>query len=229
MVSVSTVSRVSLLLILKSRTKLLLVYDAGEHIGRKSCGWVLREALLHYSKVIAQAVRTSGLDYYIFTKSSEAAIKLLVDWIYPQKLVIEYFEEDSDILNPEDTYSSLVDLWALAQKLDIRPLQNLAIRAINDVHKKSNVVPVSHIQKVYRGTFDAAELRGLLVTLCAFNHFSEIFSGKDTFPGDFVTDLSTFSAQKLRNECKYKVTDYCIEEYDSDDDDSLSLEGMKIR
>jgi hypothetical protein len=88
---------------------------------------------------------------YQLKDTTEAAFRLLVQWLYSQKLVILQLTPNDSLLEGDTHLSqmaedeSLVELWVLADKLKIPKLQNAAIDSMERIRLLTGKIPSSYI------------------------------------------------------------------------------------
>ncbi|KAF8851459.1 hypothetical protein BDZ45DRAFT_679097 [Acephala macrosclerotiorum] len=169
------------------------------------------------SPVIAKFVEGSGDLPYHFQNSTEREVRLLLQYLYSQKLVLEQLRDDpeltDDLIREEDL--ALVKLWVLAEELEIPSLQNLVINSIDEIYRKYAAFPTDYLRIVYKITSSDSKLRGYFVTL-----FAEVVAPADIldedyeFPQIFLRELAYFACKKLENrEKKFRISQFhCKEE-----------------
>lgn len=193
-----------------------IILTAGEDETAKTF-LVHKEAAIATSPVIAKYVEESAQDHYLLKDSTERAVRLLVQYTYSQDIVIEQLRDDNDFdstWNDIEEDLALVELWILAKELEIPSLQNLTIRAIDDIYHKCGILASHCIPAVYDLTSSSSELRRLFVALCAHTDPEITRASIDIFPQEFLCDLASFLLEKLQDSQKvYSVSDfYCKDE-----------------
>jgi hypothetical protein len=114
----------------------------------------------HYSKVFRDAFDSNRIEgqplTYRLEDTMDCAVRLLVKWIYTQSLDGAYGDNDYDIL---------VELWILANKLCMTPLQNLVIdklpKAAADAKHWDPII--DSIATIYKKTLHGSVLRRFAV------------------------------------------------------------------
>ena len=167
---------------------------------------VHKEFACHYSPVFNAAFNSSFTEgqtlTYRLEDTTEGAFRLLVQWLYTQKLdLLQLNDESSD----DETYSDstwdennrgLVELWILADRLCIPQLQNFALESINKISDKLLMVPTGIFNYTYEHTTAGCQLRRFLVELCARGLKSWFYSVEsESFPRDMLIDLTTLYAK----------------------------------
>ncbi|CZR51135.1 uncharacterized protein PAC_01010 [Phialocephala subalpina] len=92
----------------------------------------------------------------------ESTAKLLMQWLYTQKLVVAQLKddwtEDAKLADEEDR--TLIDLWVLADELQMPALQNTTIKAIHDVGEKTEMLMSNtNKERILNKTADGSQLR----------------------------------------------------------------------
>lgn len=163
------------------------------------------EVVCRYSSVITFYIDRTGLTRYpLFTKSEDAA-RLLMKWLYSQKLEVLQLEDDWENIQAhaipnaaKEEDAALVELWVLADKLDIGSLQNQVIKAIDDVYKDFEYIFPETIALVYKITSGPCELRELFVRIIANDFEPNTFMKEEKgYPRELLSDLILLGFGKL--------------------------------
>lgn len=113
---------------------------------------VHKEFAIYYSPVFKSAFNSNFKEgqtqTYELEDTTEGAVQLLVEGIYTQKLDLNVKLDlnDLEISRIEVRIMCLVNLWVLADKLLIRPLQNSAmveLQALCASHRWTPAIPVN--------------------------------------------------------------------------------------
>ncbi|KAN0122681.1 hypothetical protein V8E51_001007 [Hyaloscypha variabilis] len=114
---------------------------------------VHKEFVTHYSPVLRAAFSSDFIEgqtqTYRLEDTTEEAVRLLIHWIYTQKLDITKFDDWKPAPESPERFAirkqndSLANLWVLAEKLFIPQLLNLAIEEIEDIRVCSRSIPLS--------------------------------------------------------------------------------------
>ncbi|KAH9215304.1 hypothetical protein DL95DRAFT_249351, partial [Leptodontidium sp. 2 PMI_412] len=114
---------------------------------------VHKDFACHYSPVLEAAFNGNFIEgqtqEYKFYDTGEEATRLLVHWLYTQKL-------DTIVL-------TLIELWVLCERLIIPRLQNAIIHEIQCVTEHTNTIPVSCFKYIYENTASNNPLRRIYV------------------------------------------------------------------
>ncbi|PMD39680.1 hypothetical protein L207DRAFT_566592 [Hyaloscypha variabilis F] len=167
---------------------------------------VHKEFVTHYSPVLRAAFSSDFIEgqtqTYRLEDTTEEAVRLLIHWIYTQKLDITKFDDWKPAPESPERFAirkqndSLANHWVLAEKLFIHQLQNLAIEEIEDIRVCSRSIPLSVCRYVYQNTSAKNPLRRLLVDQCAAYIEADKYEriGAD-FPQEMLIDLVTVYAK----------------------------------
>jgi hypothetical protein len=171
----------------------------------------------HHSPVLAAAFNSNFMEgetqTYRLEDINPSVFRLLVQWFYRQRL---YVFEQEDIECPDDKNDpeiekllaaqdlDLVQLWVVADKLLIRPLQNAVIAVLEDFWEQPYARrarrPTSWIQYVYDHTSVGSPLRDFAVDVCAYNVTPEGFAkAPDDFPKEVLLDMAIVLSKAMED------------------------------
>ncbi|KUJ22784.1 uncharacterized protein LY89DRAFT_728897 [Mollisia scopiformis] len=157
---------------------------------------------------------------YRLAHVDEATARLLVQWLYAGKIVTIQLKEDWKY-DPKDTeimiaeHNSLVDLWVLADELQMPTLQDCAVTTLFQIQRKTRNRLNWSWQRVYRKTSESSKLRLYICHLCALQIRPTSYSYyKDFIPYEMLMDIAqTLSDGLFRNgKLDLKLSDYLVEE-----------------
>jgi hypothetical protein len=164
---------------------------------------VHKEIACYHSKVFNAAFNSEFIEgqtqTYRLEDTSEEAFRLLVQWLYAQKLDLlpskakKFFSEEA---LAEDMH--LAELWVLADKLCMRRLQNMVLTHIEGINIRAHFVAVETFHYVYDNTAGGSPLRRYLVRICALDLQPSAFTEfVDDFPKSMLVDIAEYFS-KLR-------------------------------
>ncbi|TVY35540.1 hypothetical protein LOCC1_G005517 [Lachnellula occidentalis] len=168
---------------------------------------VHKESACFYSPVFKAAFNSSFIEgqtqEYRFDDVSEGTVQFLVQWLYHQELSLVPLEDGK---YKQDEFTSVVELWILADKLLITPLQNLALREIYKLGRPKGT-SISHvIPYVYSNTGPGSPLRRFVVDLCASKlSASTYLKTPQRFPQAMLIDLATVLAGAITSSASQKL------------------------
>lgn len=192
---------------------------------------VHKEVVCRHSPVLKAAFNSGFIEgqtqtYELSHVNSETA-KMLVQWLYAQEVTIKQlkqgwkYSEDKiheDEADLEDT--NLVNLWILADELQIPRLQNYALRIMDDISKAQDAAPTHIYKLVYEGTREGSSLRRYVVAVFGLSMPSEkINQHSMNFTFEFLLDIATFHAE-IRDNGKDELV---LSEYMVEVGDEMSL------
>lgn len=108
---------------------------------------------------------------------------------------------------------SLVNLWILADKLQIPRLRNYVLQTINDVSEVQETLPSHTYKQVYEGTSEGSPLRRYTIWSCGQFMSSESYKqySKD-FTAELLLDIAMFHEDVRTDEEKeYPISSYFVE------------------
>ena len=172
---------------------------------------VHKEFACHYSPTLNAAFNSTFIEgqtqTYRLEKISEGAVRLLVQWLYTQKLDIvqlrnSYGEPEGDDItemNDEETkdeYLCLAQLWVLADQFLIPKLQNLVLRIFDEIRIELKILPVNCFSYVYENTSKDSKIRlYFLHHYACYTHSDEYAEYADFFSKEMLLDLAIAHAK----------------------------------
>jgi len=176
---------------------------------------VHKEFACHYSPTLNAAFNSTFIEgqtqTYRLEKISEGAVRLLVQWLYTQKLDIvqlrnSYGEPEGDDItemNDEETkdeYLCLAQLWVLADQFLIPKLQNLVLRIFDEIRVKTEGMLDGCLSYVYENTSKESKIRLLFVHRFACYVSSDSYAkNPDDLPREMLLDLVIAYAEASEN------------------------------
>lgn len=149
---------------------------------------------------------TSCLIYELGVRTEDGAVRFLIQGLYAQKLTCylsaAFVDHPDQVEVPEEDQIDLVDMWLLAQKLELPNLQNLALESIDALVRAFHdppIFPASELDLIYNSTSEDSMLRKYLIAAGAHClHFGTGDSGwKDSFTKAFLMDLHDYWCEKM--------------------------------
>ena len=166
------------------------------------------EFVCHHSPVLNAAFNSNFIEgetqTYRLEEIRTSAFRLLVQWFYNEEFDI-FKEDDLDCANDEhdpeieklwaDQDLDLVQLWIVADKLLIRPLQNAVINVLEDFWEEPFVrhggPSTSWIPYAYEHTTAGSPLRNFAIDICAYKISAEGFAAHpEDFPKEVLLDMA---------------------------------------
>lgn len=179
---------------------------------------VHREAVYNHCPFIKAAVQTSGSACYHLSNTTPGAVRFLLQWLYSQKITVRQLIGELEVDNEGDTGetemeeedSALIELWALAQKLQLPCLQNLALKAIDDIYRKCGCISEDYVSSVYSITTADCKLRDYYVALTVEDRLGGPGSdAMDCWSKEIFSDLLSYTYKSLDGKKKkLRVEDY---------------------
>lgn len=132
-----------------------------------------------------------------------------MQWLYSQKLVIRQLTGEIhcggeiDACELED--SALVELWALAEQLELPLLQNLAISTIHEISLKCDLFSIESLWRAYEITSTGSTLRGFFIALYVSRG---TFLTMEDVSKEILYDLLTQAFKALRTGYLFEITDF---------------------
>ncbi len=184
---------------------------------------VHKEVVCHHSRVLAAAFNgnfTEGqTQTYRLQDTTERAFRLLVQWIYSQKLNLlqTSLERVASLVGDRtakaDDDCSLVELWELADKFEMPLLQNHVIDSMDRIHRATKAIP----SKTFNYTceiFNAdCPLRRYQVALCV-NEIDKDFITKcpEDFPHKMLIEMCRLfiSTRARKIQGRLLMSDYYV-------------------
>ncbi|TVY41602.1 hypothetical protein LOCC1_G007766 [Lachnellula occidentalis] len=173
---------------------------------------VHKEFACHYSPVLKAAFESEFIEgqtqTYTLDDTTEGAFRMLVQWLYTQKVTSELRDDSSSkpcdgINDPKqreiaarDT-EDLVTLWVLAGKLIMPTLQNEAMDVMMWYYTEFSFIRNSTFAAVYAQTAPDSLLRKAFVELCTHRLETEmIVKRQDSFPKEMLLDMFVAAVAK---------------------------------
>jgi hypothetical protein len=162
---------------------------------------VHKEFACHYSPVLKAAFNSNFIEgqtqTYRLQETTERAVRLLVQWLYTQKLDTfvpktgEGGQNNYGVLKSSQNLA-LVELWVLAEKLLIPALQNVVVREIEEHRSCSHKINTLCLHYVYEKTKRGSLLRRLMVDMC-FSHLKvpSYMKHPERYPQEMLIELVT--------------------------------------
>ncbi|KAE9374852.1 hypothetical protein N431DRAFT_222563 [Stipitochalara longipes BDJ] len=169
---------------------------------------VHKEFVCHHSPVLKAAFNSNFMEgesqTYRLEEVSASAFRLLVQWFYNEEFDI-FKEDDLDCENNEDDPEieklwveqdlSLIQLWIVADKLLIRPLQNAVINVLEEFWEEPFIrhggPSTAWIPYAYEHTTVGSPLRNFAADICAYKISPEGFaSHPEDFPKEVLLDMA---------------------------------------
>lgn len=135
--------------------------------------------------------------------TTTGAFRLLVQWLYTQKLHLVQLREDEIIEDAitNDENLCLVELWVLARNLGLPKLQNLIIYSFECIGGKHGFVPDNCIPYVYSNTEPGSPLRKYFIDCCTFIIDRSTFQkAPQNFPNEMLLELADRTIALLEHE-----------------------------
>ncbi|KAE8446872.1 hypothetical protein EG329_011503 [Mollisiaceae sp. DMI_Dod_QoI] len=171
-----------------------------------------------------------NVETYDMQHVDERTAKLLIQWLYTENLVVKQLKEDwvedGKVANEEDR--NLIDLWVLADELQMPALQNATVETMYRTARKTRMtISNRNKQRLYRKTAKGSKLRLFLCQYIA-HHAAPASYGLDSVPNphDFWVDCTTYLSLQWRTKStkEFKISDYFVEDIVCGHDDLSSIE-----
>lgn len=109
---------------------------------------------------------------------------------------------------------SLVELWVLADKLCMPCLQNVTLKAINDISEKLIRVDILSIEYLYKQTATGSPLRRYWLANCASMGASAFTITPEKYPHEMLMNFAEYMIRRERGaEKKFvDISDYFAKE-----------------
>jgi hypothetical protein len=183
---------------------------------------VHKDFVCFYSAVLKAAFSSEYIEgktqTYRLEDTTEDAVRLLVHWLYTQKLDIHQLDELKDLGDiAKKEEKSLVELCVRADRLFIRKLQNDVICLMEELQVRTEKIPTSTFPFVWENTQTTSPLRRYLLDGCIFDLDQSWFQwSPDHFPKEMLLELATdllamhingteYKRHKARDMAEYKV------------------------
>ncbi|KAH7363881.1 hypothetical protein BKA65DRAFT_472250 [Rhexocercosporidium sp. MPI-PUGE-AT-0058] len=180
---------------------------------------VHKDFACHYAPVLEAAFNGKFIEghtqVYKFQDTGEEAVRLLVHWLYTQKLdtiVLNDLHKQGGSENHSKHLNSqsraMVELWVLCERLLIPRLQNEIITEIERVRKHTQVISISNLKYVYENTPSDSPLRRVHVDYCVAHCISSISYSKypDRYPQEMLLDMVKRFTKVISNAQRFKVS-----------------------
>jgi BTB/POZ domain len=194
------------------------------------------EFVCHHSPVLKAAFNSNFMEgetqTYRLEEISSSAFRLLVQWFYNEEFDV-FKEEDLNCANDEDDPEveklwadqdiNLIQLWIVADKLLIRPLQNAVINVLEEFWEEPFVrhggPSTSWIPYAYEHTTAGSPLRNFATDICAYKISPEGFAAHpDDFPKEVLLDMAMVLSKAVSIWRHDDVTNSDDEEEEHSDD-----------
>jgi hypothetical protein len=136
---------------------------------------------------------------YRIEDTTEEAFRLVVQWLYSQKLVLLQHTPNHPLLEDVTHLSgmaedeSLVELWVLAAKLKIPKLQNAAIDSMEWIRLHTGKIPSSFIiNYAYQCTTAGSPLRKYVLAVCSLVRNEQFSMFAMEFSHELLIELACF-------------------------------------
>jgi hypothetical protein len=186
--------------------------------GESTTFTVHKEVACYHSKVLNAAFNGQFAEgqtqSYRLEDTTEHAFRLLMQWMYSQKLVISAqrnpVSEDLGIWGKES--HDLAMLWVLADKLGMPSLQNVALKAIDEISNKYQLIATHTFFYIENNTAADSPLRRYTVANCA-SYLHEEFATAE-IPYQLLREFGLYMLRRESGleEKKVKVSDYLVKE-----------------
>ncbi|TVY34189.1 hypothetical protein LSUB1_G007684 [Lachnellula subtilissima] len=177
-----------------------LIGPENEHVKPKT--FIVHKEIACYHSLVLNAAFNSGfiegqMQTYKLDDVSEGVFKLLVQWLYYQKLTLLPFDENWFPVSRDVEYSkilqdmNLVALYVLADRLAMPSLQDLILETIENLSDKTCAIPVGCLHYVYDNTPQGSQLRKFFVDMTGKQAEEEAFAPakEHRLPRQFLLDL----------------------------------------
>jgi hypothetical protein len=169
---------------------------------------------------------------YRLEEISTSAFRLLVQWFYNEEFDV-FKEDDLECENDEDDPGieklwvdqdlNLIQLWIVADKLLIRPLQNAVINVLEEFWEEPFVrhggPSTSWIPYAYEHTTVGSPLRNFAADICAYKISPEGFAAhSEDFPKEVLLDMAMILSKAVSIWRHDDITHSDDEEEEHDDD-----------
>lgn len=170
----------------------------------------------HHSPVLKEAfkrVLPEGRSHaFILENTDSETFSLFVEWIYTQRLELD--SGDSNRV----TNKILVQLWVLAEKLDVARLQNRVIDLLYKIYKRDAAISTVNLRYVYDNTKEGSALRRFFVHQCTYCLEPQVLQLEPQhFPPAMLLELAMATRSLLKTRCQMPnkdATKFHVEEPD---------------
>jgi hypothetical protein len=154
----------------------------------------------HYSPVFKLAFDNEIMERqtrrYRLANTSANTAQLLVQWIYTQNVGVRKITEKPA---GERKSQSLVQLWILAEKLEIPRLQNAVVREFQALRDRGEPVPTLSLKYVYEHFPRTNPLRRLLVHQCAGGLTSWFTEHPEQFTKEMLLEVTVYLSKAIQS------------------------------
>ncbi|TVY49272.1 hypothetical protein LCER1_G008549, partial [Lachnellula cervina] len=158
---------------------------------------VHKEIVCYHSPVLNAAFNSGFVEgqtqTYKLDDVSEGVFKLLVQWLYSQKLTVQDLDQKKDFTAIYWQDRNLAALYVLADRLAMPSLQNLVLEKIEHLSDKSSTIPTHSFYYVYNNTSKDSPLRKFFVAMSgkyANEAFYDPVDDVQYYPHQFLLDLN---------------------------------------
>jgi hypothetical protein len=168
--------------------------------------FVHKEFACYHSPVLSAAFNSTFLEgqtqTYALEDTTEGAFRLLVQWLYSQKLTLLQLEDQHQFQEgktkaEEGEDKNLAELWVLADKLAIPKLQNAAIDSMEQIRLVGRMVVVSVWAYAYDIAGPDSHLRHYVVAICALLATKDLAQWGSVFPHGMLLKLACLFKDQL--------------------------------
>lgn len=176
-----------------------------------------KEVACYHSPVFNAAFNSDFIEgqtqTYRLEDTTTRAFKLLVQWLYSQKVQIRQLDNDcvydSMIFTPETL--ALVELWVLADRISIAKLQNHALGLIYQLPRRHNRISTYPLGYIYTHTSSGSLLRKYIVSIFAVGFPSTWFTAcSNEFPKEMLVDMVIYHAEQRRGLVSVDLSKFLI-------------------
>jgi hypothetical protein len=179
---------------------------------------VHKSFVCHYSPVFKLAFDIGIMERqtrrYRLGNTSANTAQLLVQWLYTQKVDIRKITEK---LAGERKSQSLVQLWILAEKLEMPRLQNAVVREFQTMRDRGEPVPTLSLKYVYEHFPRTNPLRRLFIHQCAGGLSSWLTEHSEQFSKEMLLGVTVYLSKAIQSKMSAKdlrdntnISDYFV-------------------
>ncbi|TVY34190.1 hypothetical protein LSUB1_G007683 [Lachnellula subtilissima] len=186
----------------------LVTFIVVENKGRKKTETkftVHKEVACYHSTVWRAAFKSNFIEgqtqTYQLEDTTSRAFKLLVQWLYSQRIQVRQLDNDwvrnNAISESKDEDYALLELWVLADRISNAKLQNCTLDKIDQIWRKHHTIATQTLNYVYTHTSSDSSLRKYFVKTYAcglepagFKHLGH------HLPNKMLIDLAIFHAKQ---------------------------------
>lgn len=190
-------------------TQLVTIFVDDEETGPKFI--VHKDFACHYSPVFKAAFHSQLIEgvtqTYILQDTTPAAIRLLVHWLYTQKVHLPVAEEDREDVSDRDRSIWLAELWVLGDKLLVPRLQNEVLSSMLrlKVQRLNLLLSLGTIKYIYSHTSSGSQLRRFVVHLCIYCRKAACYEDPSRFsyfPKEMLAEALLLAIENMRDPAK---------------------------